>query len=174
MKTFTVRKGNTTNYNPGWHTNTISKATYGEWNNSKYLDVFFEGYKDNFKMRVYEKTNAEREEFAISNVFRFANAGIADALEGGKDIVVKFDDSEAQLTGKTLNIYYYKDAKGYTNCLNQAAPTVFKNIVDDFSEDSVMYFKTKAEKYFNTYLAPKIAEKTTETTSTEETSDVPF
>jgi hypothetical protein len=172
MKTFTIRKGSSVDYNPGWHTNTISKAQYGEWNGSKYLDVFFEGYKDSFKMRVYEKTNAEGEEFAISNLFRFANAGISDALEGGKDIVVKFDDSVGNLANKQINVYYYKDAKGYTNVLNQAAPTVFKNIVDDFSESSVQYFKEKAEKYFTGYVKPKIDEATPATETAD--ADVPF
>ena len=30
MKTFTVRKGGGSNFATGWHTNTISKASYGK------------------------------------------------------------------------------------------------------------------------------------------------
>ena len=87
-------------------------------------------------------------------------------------MVVKFDDDANGLTGKTVNVYYYKDAKGYTACLNQIAPIPFKNIADDFSDDDIIYYKQKAENYYQKYILPKIKEKTTETTETD--ADVPF
>ena len=120
------------------------------------------------------RINKDDEEFAISNLFRFANAGITDALESGdKNVIVKFDDSADNLAGKQINVYYYKDAKGYTACLNQVAPTSFKNIADDFSEDDVAYYKNKAENYYQKYILPKIKQKT-EHTTVEEVADVPF
>jgi len=173
MKTFTVKKGNN-NYTTGWHTNTITNAKYDTYGDAKYIDVFFEGYKNHFKLRIYERINKDDEEFAISNLFRFANAGITDALDSGdKNVIVKFDDSADNLAGKQINVYYYKDAKGYTACLNQVAPTSFKNIADDFSEDDVAYYKNKAENYYQKYILPKIKQKT-EHTTVEEVADVPF
>ena len=44
-RTLTINK--TTSYpslDPGWHTVTISEAEYGDWNGTKYIDIYFEGY----------------------------------------------------------------------------------------------------------------------------------
>jgi len=177
MKTFTVRKGGGTDYAPGWHTNTISKASYGEYGDNKYIDVWFDGYNDNFKLRVYEKMNKEGEEFAISNLFRFANAGITDALDSGdKNMVVKFDDDANGLVGKTIHVYYYKDKKGYTAVLNQVAPTPFTNVADTFTDKDTVYYKNKAESYYQRFILPRIHKATegSAVNSMNTTGDIPF
>ena len=81
MRTLTVRKGGT-DFTTGWHTLTVSDAKYGDWEGKRYLDVFFDGYPENFNMRVYEQKSKNGEEFAIGQLFRFANAGITDGLDG--------------------------------------------------------------------------------------------
>ena len=116
-RTLTIKTGGTSvSYEPGWHTCTISKAKYGEYNDSKFIDIWFDGYNDYFKLRVYAKTNKNGEEFAIGQIFRFANAGISDALEGADgNTVIKMDDSAENLKGKQLTVFFYKDSSGYTS-----------------------------------------------------------
>ena len=107
MRTLTVKKGGGSDYATGWHTLTISDAKYGDWEGKKFLDVWFSGYPENFTMRVYEKKNKDGEEFAIGQVFRFANAGITDGLDGPDgNVVVKIDDDVNNLKGHQLNVGY--------------------------------------------------------------------
>ena len=142
MRTLTIKSGGTgTNYDAGWHELLVSKAEYGEWNGSKYLDVYFDEYPENLNMRVYAKTGTDGEEFAIGQVYRFANAGISSALEGPDGTkVVKLDDSPEALIGKKMNVYFYKDGK-YSRILSKIAPTTFQNAVESFNEDDVNYWK---------------------------------
>ena len=178
MRTLTVKKGGGTNYTTGWHTLTISNAKYGDYNGAKFLDVWFEGYPENFTMRVYEKIGKDGEEFAIGQVFRFANAGITGGLEGANGTkVMKMDDDPANLVGKTVNGYFYKDGK-YSRVLKQFAPTVFENEVESFKDNDVVYWKGRAENYYEKYVrkssdnaafVPAEAQ-----TSTIDNSDIPF
>ena len=102
IKTISHNTGTGT-WSAGWHTLTISKAEYGDWNGTKFLDVCFDGYSENMNMRVYAKEGKNGEEFAIGNVFRFANAGISDGLEGADgNITIKLDDSAEALIGKEM------------------------------------------------------------------------
>ena len=56
MRTLTIKSGGSgTNYSAGWHELLVSKAEYGEWNGSKYLDVYFDEYPENLNMRVMLK-----------------------------------------------------------------------------------------------------------------------
>tara|TARA_Y100000593_G_C4254470_1_gene308889 strand:- start:603 stop:1160 length:558 start_codon:yes stop_codon:yes gene_type:complete len=159
-RTLTVKTGGTgVSYQPGWHTCTISKAKYGEYNDSKFIDIWFDGYNDYFKLRVYAKTNKNGEEFAIGQIFRFANAGISDALEGADgNTVIKMDDSAENLKGKQLNVFFYKDSSGYTSVLPQTAPTEFVNVVEEFKINDIQYYKNKAEGYYTKWVLPKIKE----------------
>ncbi|QDP60829.1 MAG: hypothetical protein Tp152DCM46671_11 [Prokaryotic dsDNA virus sp.] len=154
-RTITVNKGGGMSYESGWKTATISRAAFGVYNDAKYLDVWFEGYPDNFNARIYEKVS-NGEEWAVGQVFRFANAGITSALEGtdGK-MVIKMDDNPALLAGKQVNIYLYKDGK-YSRILKQFAPTVFENAAEKFTEDDVTYWKAKAKKFYNDFVMPKL------------------
>ena len=152
MRTLTVRKGSVTNYKVGWHTLTISNAKYGDWEGKKFLDVWFDGYSEHFTMRVYEKIGKDGEEFAIGQVFRFANAGITDGLDGPDgNVVVKIDDDTGQLKGKQINVFFHKDGE-YTRALKQCAPTTFKNIIEEFTEDDVEYWKGRAERFYTDYV----------------------
>lgn len=171
-RTLTLPKKGTGQWTEGWHTVNISKAEYGMWNESKYIDLWFEGYPDNFNMRVYSKVGKDGEEFAIGNLFRFANAGITDALESAEgDTVIKMNDDANELVGKTINTFFYKNGK-FSRVLPQIAPVPFKNIVDEFTEQDVEYFKGKAETYFTKWVEPKL--KTEPTEEEAETSDIPF
>ena len=152
MRTLTVRKGSGGTYATGWHTLTVSGAKYGEYNDAKFLDVWFKDYPENFTLRVYEKRNTAGEEFAIGGVFRFANAGISDALDGPDgNVVIKLDDSAETLVGHQLNVYFHKEGE-YSRALRQVAPTVFKNIVEEFTEADVEYWKGRAEKFYLDYV----------------------
>ena len=183
-RTMTINKGGGSSYGEGWKTLTISRAAYGVFNDAKYLDVWFEDYPENFNARIYAKVS-NGEEWAIGQVFRFANAGITGGLEGtdGK-VVIKMDDNPGQLAGKQVNVYLYKDGK-YSRILKQFAPTVFENVAEKFNENDVEYWKGRAEKYFTDYVKPKLSEDTggsddfvssTETKKTEPSNDeaVPF
>ena len=150
MRTLTVKQGGS-NWATGWHTLTVSKAKYGTYNESKFLELGFADYPDNFTLRIYAKVGKDGEEFVIGNVFRFANAGIQEVLEGtGGDKVVKLDDSAEQIVGKSLNIYFYKEGE-YTRAYSSVAPTVFENAIDKFTQADVDFWKTKAETRFNDY-----------------------
>jgi len=176
VRTLTVKTGGGSSFSTGWHTKTIEKAEYGEFNDSKYIDVWFEDYPPSLNMRVYAKENANGEEFAIGNLFRYANAGISSALEGQNNTkVVKLDDSVEQLIGKNLNVYVHKDGK-YSRVLNQCAPTEFQNVVETFTADDVQYWKDRAVKYFEEYVKPKLDKKSDNVLDTSDSSedDLPF
>ncbi len=172
-RTFTLPKKGTGQWNEGWHTVTISKAEYGTLDNgSKYIDVWFNTYPDNFNMRIYSKQGKDGEEFAIANLFRFANAGITDALQSATgETVVKLNDEAAELTGKMINVYFYKSGK-FTRILPQIAPVEFKNIVEEFHGKDVDYYKSKAESFFSKWVEPKLKDEPYETNTTGVTSDV--
>ena len=159
-RTLTLPKKGTGLWNEGWHTVTITKAEYGTLDNgSKYIDVWFNGYPDNFNMRVYAKTNKDGEEFAIGNLFRFADAGISDALESAEgETIIKMNDEATELIDKTVNTYFYKDGK-FTRILGQVAPVPFKNIVEEFTEKDVNYFKGRSESFFSKWIEPKLKDE---------------
>ena len=185
-RTMTINKGGGTDYEPGWKTITISRAAYGVYNDMQYLDVWFEGYPENLNARVYAKKSTSGEEFAVGQVFRFANAGITGALDGtdGK-VIIKMDDNPALLAGKEVNAYFYKDGK-YSRILKQFAPTEFQNAAEIFTDKDVEYWKGKAEKYFTEYVKAKLTEDTgsntefvsstttDETSTTSDTDAIPF
>ena len=174
MRTLTVRKGTGTNYSTGWHTLTISNAKYGDYNGAKFLDVWFDSYPENFTMRVYEKVGTDGEEFAIGQVFRFANAGITDGLDGPDgNMVVKIDDEAVNLKDHELNVFFHKDGE-YTRALKQCAPTEFKNVIEEFHQNDVEYWKGRAEKYYTDYVLNKTNGATSTVTATENTEEIPF
>ena len=172
-RTFTLPKKGTGLWNEGWHTVTITKAEYGDWQDTKYIDVYFDGYPDNFNMRIYAKIGKDGEEFAIGNLFRFSDAGITDALESAEgETVIKMNDEAEELIGKTVNAYFYKDGK-FTRILGQIAPVPFKNIVEEFTEKDVKYFKGRCESFFSKWVEPKLKDTVDDEVVTEAT-DVPF
>ena len=174
MRTLTVKKGGGgSNYTTGWDTLNITNAKYGDYNGAKFLDVWFDGYPENFTMRVYEKKGPDGEEFAIGQVFRFANAGITDGLDGPDgNVVVKIDDDANHLRGKEINVFFHKDGE-YTRALKQCAPTPFKNIIEEFTDSDVEYWKGRAEKYYQDYVM-KDHDNTTTTSPPKNLDAVPF
>ena len=163
MRTLTVKQGGS-DWATGWHELTVSTAKYGTYNDSKFLELAFENYPDNFTLRIYAKKGRDGEEFAIGNVYRFANAGITEVLEGtGGDKVVKIDDSAEEMVGTKLNILFYKDGE-YTRAYSSVAPTVFTNAMDTFTDNDVAYWKQKAETRFNNYTPGNGTATTTTTT----------
>jgi hypothetical protein len=152
MRTITIKAGGGGGFSEGWNQVTISSAKYGEWEGKKFIDVHFEGYPETLNMRVYAKKGKDGEEFAIGRLFRFANAGITEALESDDGTkVVKLNDSADELKGKGLNIYLYPDGE-YKRILGQPAPTVFENSIEKFNDNDVEYWKGRAEKYYNDYI----------------------
>jgi len=176
MRTLTVKQGGS-DWATGWHELTVSTAKYGTYNDSKFLELAFKNYPDNFTLRIYAKKGKDGEEFAIGNVYRFANAGITEVLEGtGGDKVVKIDDSAEQMVGTKLNVLFYKDGE-YTRAYSSVAPTTFVNAMDTFTDNDVAYWKQKAETRFANYTpgngtATPVSVPVTATT--EETAELPF
>ncbi len=178
MRTMTIKSGSSNNqYSTGWHELIVSKAKYGDWNGTKCIDIYFDEYPENFNMRVYAKTGTDGEEFAIGQVYRFANAGISSALEGPDGTkVVKMDDSEEALIGKKMNVYFYKDGK-YSRMLSKTAPTEFTNAVESFTTDDVNYWKGKAIDFYKKFVEPKLKTNSEDTVSSSESSEsdeIPF
>ena len=180
-RTLTVKSGSSGNdkYKEGWHELTISHAEYGEFNDSRYLDLMFDGYPDNLNMRVYEQKGKDGTEFAIGQVFRFANAGITGALDGDDNTkIIKIDDTADVLKGSKLNIFMYKEGK-YSRILKQPAPTTFTNEVETFSDSDVDYWKSRAETYYDKYVkkdnsGSETSGFTTDPVSSESDDDIPF
>jgi hypothetical protein len=136
-------------YDAGWHELTIRAAKYGKHEDSAYIDVWFEDYPDNFNMRTWAKNSKDSgEEWCIARLFRFANAGIVEALEeDGKKRATLNDDAE-QLIGKRINILFFKeeatDGNEYGRPYLVPAPTVFSNVVETFTEANVISLKRSA------------------------------
>ncbi|HIJ12068.1 TPA: hypothetical protein HA278_08485 [Candidatus Woesearchaeota archaeon] len=154
MRTLTTRKntGGTFDFATGWHTVEITHAKYGDWNGSKFLELSFKDYPETFTLRIYAKHGTDGEEFAIGNVFRFANAGIEEVMDaGGEDnVVIKIDDSVEHLTGHHLNVLFYKEGE-YTRAYSSIAPTLFKNAAEEMTQSDVDYWKGRAERRFADY-----------------------
>ena len=181
-RTLTVKSGSPggDKYKPGWHEVTVSNAKYGTYNDSKFLDLWFDGYPENLNMRVYEKIGKDGSEFAIGQVFRFANAGITGALEGSDNTkVIKIDDSSDVLKGSKLNIFMYKEGK-YSRILKQSAPSEFSNEVETFSSEDVEYWKGRAESYYTDYVkkssnsGDNVSDFTKDPVSSESDDEIPF
>ena len=171
-RTLKVKKGGGNDFAAGWKTVVISKAVYGDFNGTQYLDMWFQGYPETFNARVYATTDSAGEEFAIGQVFRFANAGITSALESDGEMLIKMDDNPELLIGKSINAYFYPDGK-YTRVLKQFAPTAFSNEVEAFQDKDVEYWKSSAEKYYNGYVLSKQAKPAVDAIE-EQATDIPF
>ena len=172
--TMTVKKGSSSgDFEPGWKKVTVKNAKYGELDNgTKFIDVFFNEYPDTFNLRMYAKSNKSGEEFAIANLFRYANAGITEVVENSStssEVIVKIDDTASNLVGKEIWIYLYKNEEGYSRVLQRVAPVEFEGSLDSFKESDVNYWKGRAEKYFTDWVQPNIGSSTM-----EQTDDSPF
>ena len=160
MKTLTIKQGgaNLEAYNEGWHEFTVKTAKYAKGDGSPYLTMTFVEAPDNFNCRIYEVKNRDGEEFAIANVFRFANAGIQEEVltnsDGSDTKVLQLDDKPEHLIGKKLNVLVYKienEQGSFSRCFKQVAPTVLEGVAETFTKDNVDYFKGQAVRQWNQY-----------------------
>ena len=161
MRTLTVKQGKKfeDKFPPGWHELTISRAKYGDFQDSKYIDVWFEEYSeyDKLSVRIWAKTGKDGEEFAIGRLFRFANAGIKSVSKSDEgDAIITIDDKPEELVDKKINVFFYKKGeKKYTEVLSNVAPTEFQNDLETFNANDVEFWKEQAEKYYKDYVVAK-------------------
>ena len=174
MRTLKVKTGSGgSKFSAGWHALQVAKAEYGDWNGTKYIDVWFKDYPDSINLRCYAKSGKDGEEFAIGRLFRFANAGIMEVAKSDSgEAIVKLNDDP-----KVLNVFFHKDGE-YYRILGNTAPTVFENELESFTEEDVRYWQGSAEKYYNDYVNKSkgnndfvTSESTTESSMS---TDVPF
>jgi len=145
IRTMTVGSSGNADFSNGWKELLISNAKYGDYNGKRYLDICFEGYPDNFNCRVYEAVNKKtKEEFRISNWFRFAQAGIQEVLDSGDRPIITYDDDAGLLAGMPINVYFYKEGD-YARAWREPAPIVGKGDHLTFNEKDVAYWKKSAE-----------------------------
>ena len=170
IKTVTVG-GSTVDYDEGWKQLTIDNAKYGNYNGKKYLDIWFEGYPENLNARVYETVNkTTKEEFRISNWFRFTNSGIQEVMDNGSGKpVVTYDDEASNLVGAEVNVYFYKQDTGdgeYARIWREPAPTVFESDQLSYTEKDVSYWKNRSERSLNSWQSMNGESKTSVDTIT--------
>ena len=174
-------------FDDGWHELTVATAEYGTYHSPKgdklYLDLTFEGYPENMNLRIYEVYNkTTNEEFKISGVFKYANAGIIAVLNDptGKKPVIQYDDEASGLIGTSINVFFYKETKsgkGYTRIFDGVAPVVQEGEHISYTEDQVASIKASVEKRYEKSLEMSTDTVVTDTTVTAaETAspEIPF
>ena len=135
-------------YDEGWKTVTISEAVKGNYNESKYIDLFFEEYSETIKCRVWEARNKDGEEFSVTNMVRYSDPEILEEMDKDGTAAASLDASPTGLKGKSLQVLFYKKANGYSEISQKVAPAKpFQNIVDNFDENRITRIKQSAEKY---------------------------
>ena len=161
IKTMSVSEGNG-QYTEGWHELTIRQAEYLEWKDDQVIDIWFEDYPDNFKVRVFPAYGKENnEEFAIARLFKVANAGIVSILKdaSGKNPVIQYDDDTEGLVGKSVNVFIYKekgtDGKEYGVPFNRFAPIAQQSEHISYTGSDVSFWKQKIESGCKKYLETK-------------------
>jgi hypothetical protein len=172
IKTMSHSTGSGT-WSEGWHDLTINEAAYTDWNGTRCLDIWFEGYPKTFNLRVYEAHNKEtHEEFALAKFFKLANAGIIDMVKSpdGKQ-AIQYDDDEKGLVGKRINGYFYKDGE-YMRVSNRIAPVAQEGKVLSYSDDDVNFWKGVTEKFISEKALQKSVEGNLPTDKDE--ANVPF
>ena len=172
-------------YAEGWHELTISKATDGNWNEKRTIDLNFEGYNEGIQHRVFETHNGTSgEEFKIANLFRYACAGILGVLNDptGKNPVIQYDDEVINLVGTRINALFVKKLNTNTDKeyveIYDLVPVVQKTEHLTYTEDDVTRLKAKVEKRQSTKtntntngVSPIL---TTTTVTANADADIPF
>ena len=167
-------------YTEGWHELTISKATDGNWNDKRVIDLNFENYNENMKHRVFETHNGTSgEEFKIANLFRYACAGILGVLNDptGKNPVIQYDDEVINLVGTRVNALFVKKLNSETDKeyveIYDLVPVVQETEHLTYTEDDVSRLKAKVEKRQSTKTVPSTNGVETVTPNAA-TADIPF
>ena len=151
----------------GWTTVTIDNAVEGEYNGTRYIDLFFKDQPETLKCRVWSAVNAKTsEEFAIANLFHHAWAGITvDEATNTATI----DDNVRHLIGRVINVLFYLNDDGFTDAVGRVAPVVSQH----FTEADVSKLKSSTERYHAGRNKTSTGLNGTADTITE-TADVPF
>ena len=167
-------------YNEGWHELTISKATDGNWNEKRTIDLNFEGYNEGIQHRVFETHNGTSgEEFKIANLFRYACAGILGVLKDptGKNPVIQYDDEVINLVGTRVNALFVKKHNPTTDRdyaeIYDLIPVVQKTEHLTYTEDDVSHLKAKVERRQSAKTTVSTNGVNTVTPDTT-TADIPF
>ena len=158
IRTMSASTGGGSKYSEGWHDATITKAEYGEWNNKKFLEVWFDGYGEYQTMKVWETISSkDNQEFAMARVFKYAQAGIISVLDDptGKRPIIQFDDEASGLVGKSVSIYLYPDPKNdkYNKISGECSPIPGAYEHMSFTEDVCNSIQAGATKRLQSYLA---------------------
>ena len=169
-------------YNAGWHELTISKATDGTWNDKRTIDLNFKDYPEHMSHRVFETHNkTSGDEFTISNLFRYACAGIISVLNDptGKNPVIQYDDEVTNLVGTRLNVLFVKekstiDGKEYSRTFD-LVPVVQETEHITWTTDSVDSLKHSVEKrYTKKHVTNNTIGTINVDTTATSTADIPF
>ena len=167
-------------YTEGWHELTISKATDGNWNDKRVIDLNFEDYNEHMKHRIFETHNGTSgEEFKIANLFRYACAGILGVLKDptGKNPVIQYDDEVINLVGTRVNALFVKKLNSETDKeyveIYDLVPVAQETEHLTYTEDDVSRLKAKVEKRQSTKTVPSTNGVETVTPNTA-TADIPF
>jgi len=155
IKTVTVG-GSTVDYDAGWKQLTIKNAKYDTYNGKKFIDIWFEDYPDNLNARVYETVNkTTKEEFRISNWFRFTNSGVQEVIDNGTGKpVITYDDDAGNLRGATVNVLFYKESTAngeFARIWREPAPTVMETEKLSYTDKDVSFWKTRSERSLSQY-----------------------
>ena len=97
MAVITIKKNQDfTDYSAGWKELTITSAEKGKYDNekgTKYIDLRFEDYPENMKLRLHQKFNkTTKDEFCVTRAFRYTNTGIKEVAESEGDYRVEIDN----------------------------------------------------------------------------------
>lgn len=189
VKTMSANSGSNGKFENGWHELTIAKANYATYKatngDKRYISLHFEGYPDNMDLRVYEVFNkTTNEEFKLSNLFKYANAGIIGVLQDptGKKPVIQYDDEASGLIGKKVHVLFYKErktGKNYTRMFDSIAPVEQKGEHISYTADQVAGIKAGIEKNLTKLLDSNTNNSFATTTMESETTvagdaEIPF
>ena len=161
----------------GWKEVTLKDAKYGMYNDIRLVDAWFEEYPDTINLRMYEaKAKDTGEEFAIAKLFRLANAGIIGEVQdsSGKKSL-QYDDEAANLNGKKLHVFFYKNEDGYFRVLNRVAPVKQGTKGVDtlvYTEDDVAYWKNVGQKHYEEWKKPSNSDNGMLSMNTDEIKEV--
>ena len=177
IKTVTVGSGGS-DYEAGWKQLTIKNAKYDNYNGNKFIDIWFDDYPDNMNARVYETINkTTKEEFRISSWFRFANAGILEVIDNGSGKpVVKYDDDTENLSGKEINVLFYRETTGdgeYARIWREPAPVMMETDELSYTEKDVSFWKTRSERSLSSWQATNGQTKTSMDATAQSVTDPP-
>ena len=144
----------------GWKTVTINSAKRGKYDNNgtKYVDITFKEYDEKIKLRAHQKfEKATGLEFCVLNIFRYAGAGF---VESDGD-VVDINDDPKHLIGSKLQVYFFKNAKGYTDISdNVCVAGPMKNVAEEWTEEDIKDLKDsqtfRINKYITEYVKPNM------------------